>query len=56
MVFFQACWGVLKEDTMNAFHDFYARGKFEKVLMQHLFLLFQKYQGLLILMIFDLLI
>ncbi len=29
MAFFQACWDVLKEDIMNVFHDFHARGKFE---------------------------
>ncbi len=29
MAFFKACWDVLKEDIMNVFHDFHARGKFE---------------------------
>jgi hypothetical protein len=30
--FFQACWDVLKEDIMKLFHDFHARGKFERSL------------------------
>jgi hypothetical protein len=30
MVFFQACWDVLKGDIMNVFHDFHARGKFKR--------------------------
>jgi hypothetical protein len=30
MAFFQACWSVLKEDIMKVFHDFHARGKFER--------------------------
>jgi hypothetical protein len=32
MAFFQAYWGVLKEDIMAVFADFHARGKFEKSL------------------------
>jgi hypothetical protein len=32
MTFFQACWDVLKEDVMKAFHDFHARGNFERSL------------------------
>jgi hypothetical protein len=32
MAFFQACWDVLKEDIMKVFHDFHARGKFERSL------------------------
>ena len=32
MAFFQACWGVLKEDIMAVFAEFHARGKFEKSL------------------------
>jgi hypothetical protein len=32
MVFFQACWDVLKVDIMNVFHEFHVRGKFEKSL------------------------
>jgi hypothetical protein len=32
MVFFQACWHVLKVDIMKSFCDFHARGKFEKSL------------------------
>ena len=32
MAFFQACWGVLKEDIMAVFAKFHARGKFEKSL------------------------
>jgi hypothetical protein len=28
LVFFQTCWEVLKEDIMNIFHEFHARGKF----------------------------
>jgi hypothetical protein len=30
LAFFQACWGVLKEDIMAVFFYFHARGKFEK--------------------------
>jgi hypothetical protein len=30
MMFFLACWDVLKEDIMKVFHDFPARGKFER--------------------------
>jgi hypothetical protein len=30
--FFQACWEVLKVDIMNVFHDFNAKGMFEKSL------------------------
>lgn len=33
MAFFQAFCDVLKEDIMKAFHDFHARGKFEKNLI-----------------------
>jgi hypothetical protein len=32
MVFFQACWNVLKKDIMKVFRDFHARGKFERSL------------------------
>ena len=32
MAFFQACWGVLKEDIMAVFAEFHAQGKFEKSL------------------------
>jgi hypothetical protein len=32
MVFFQACWAVLKEDIMKVFHEFHASGKFERSL------------------------
>jgi hypothetical protein len=32
MGFFQACWEVLKANIMNVFHDFHARGMFEKSL------------------------
>jgi hypothetical protein len=32
MVFFQACWDVLRVDIMKVFSDFHARGKFEKSL------------------------
>jgi hypothetical protein len=30
--FFQACWEVLKAHIINVFHDFHARGMFEKSL------------------------
>lgn len=30
MVFFQACWDVLKVCIMNVFHNFHTRGLFEK--------------------------
>lgn len=30
MSFIQACWDVIKDDVMKVFHDFQARGKFEK--------------------------
>jgi hypothetical protein len=30
LAFFQSCWEVLKEDVMNVFHEFHARGKFER--------------------------
>jgi hypothetical protein len=30
MVFFKACWVVLKEDIMKVFRDFHASSKFEK--------------------------
>jgi hypothetical protein len=30
MVFFQACWNVIKENIMRLFHDFHARIQFEK--------------------------
>lgn len=33
MGFFKSCWDVLKEDIVNIFHEFHARGKIEKVLM-----------------------
>jgi hypothetical protein len=33
MGFFQVCWEVLKVDIMNVFHDFHARGMFEKSLI-----------------------
>jgi hypothetical protein len=32
MAFFQACWDVLKDDTMKVFHDFHAKGNFERSL------------------------
>lgn len=32
MVFFQACWDVLKDNIIKVFHDFHASGKFEKSL------------------------
>ena len=32
MVFFQACWVVLKKDNMKVFREFHARGKFERSL------------------------
>jgi hypothetical protein len=32
MVFFQACWDVLKENIMKVFREFHARGKFERSL------------------------
>ncbi len=32
MVFFQACWDVLRVDIVKAFSDFHAIGKFEKSL------------------------
>jgi hypothetical protein len=32
MMFFQACWDVLEEDLMKVFHDFHARGSFERSL------------------------
>jgi hypothetical protein len=54
MAFFQVCWDVRKEDIMNVFHDFYARGKFERNLNATFIALIPKKQGLLILGIFDL--
>jgi hypothetical protein len=30
MVFFQACWAVLKEDTMKVFFEFHSSDKFER--------------------------
>jgi hypothetical protein len=32
LAFFQTYWEVLKEDFMNVFHEFHARGEFEKTL------------------------
>ena len=32
MAFFQACWGILKSDTMAVFHHFHVVGQFEKSL------------------------
>jgi hypothetical protein len=54
LAFLQACWDVLKEDIMNVFHDFHAKGKFKEVLMLRSLLLFRSNQGLLISRTFDL--
>ena len=32
MAFFQTCWGILKPDLMVVFHQFFAKGQFEKSL------------------------
>jgi hypothetical protein len=45
MVFFQACWGVLKEDIMALFADFHARGKFERSLNSTFISLIPKVSG-----------
>jgi hypothetical protein len=45
MAFFQACWGVLKEDIMAVFADFHARGKLEKSLNSTLISLIPKVPG-----------
>jgi hypothetical protein len=43
--FFQACWGVLKEDIMAVFEDFHARGRFEKSLNSTFISLIPKVSG-----------
>jgi hypothetical protein len=45
MAFFQACWGVLKEDIRAVLADFHARGKFEKSLNSTLISLIPKVPG-----------
>jgi hypothetical protein len=45
MTFFQACWDVLKEDIMKVFHDFYARGNFERSLNATFIALILKISG-----------
>ena len=45
MTFFKACREVLKEDIMNVFHDFHARGKFERSLNAAFIALMLKPQG-----------
>jgi hypothetical protein len=32
LAFFQSCWEILKEHIANVFHEFHARGKFERSL------------------------
>jgi hypothetical protein len=46
MAFFQACWDVLKEDIMKVFHDFHARGKFERSLNAMFIALIPKILGM----------
>jgi len=55
MGFFQVCWEVLKVNIMNVFHDFHARGMFEKTSIPPSFLLFRTNKDLLISRSFDLL-
>jgi hypothetical protein len=55
MGFFQACWEVLKADIMNVFHEFHARGTFEKSLNATFISLIPKKPRLLTLRSFDLL-
>jgi hypothetical protein len=47
MTFFQACWVVLKEEVMKVFHDFHARGKFERSLNATFIALIPKILGVL---------
>lgn len=46
LAFFQSCWVVLKEDVMNVFHKFEARGKFEKSLDAYFIALIPKKVGM----------
>jgi hypothetical protein len=54
MAFFQVCWKVLTEDIMNVFHDFHARGKFERCLNATFIGFISKKSRVLILGTFDL--
>ena len=45
LAFFQACWGVLKEDIMAVFANFHAWGKFERSLNSTFISLIPKVSG-----------
>jgi hypothetical protein len=52
MVFFQACWNVLKEDIMKAFRELHAKRKFKRSLNATFIVLIRIFQGLLTLKTF----
>lgn len=45
MALFQACWDILKDDTMKVFQDFHASGKFERSLNATFITLIPKKSG-----------
>jgi hypothetical protein len=45
MVFFQACWDMIKTDIMRVFHDFHACNKFERSLNAMFISLISKKSG-----------